>query len=93
MPEQTALNHIIDIPPYPIYTIRVLEGTALYNNGSGYNMMVCLGYLASIKKNAAERVAAREDYRNFLRQHGVYTTNVEYHPDEIRPRFPAAQLT
>ena len=76
-------DHIIDIPPYHTYTVKVLEDTALYNYGGEYNLMACLEDLASVKKHAPERIASQEEYLDFLRQHGVYATHVEYHPDEV----------
>lgn len=73
---------IIDIPPYHTYSIKVLEDTAMYNYGGEYNLMACLEDLEAVKKNEPERIANHEDYLAFLRQHGVYATNIEYRPAE-----------
>ncbi len=72
---------IVDIPPYHCYTIRVLEDTALYNYGGEYDLQCCLEDLESVRKNDPQRIATEESMLTFLRQYGVYVTNVEYKPE------------
>ena len=74
-------DHIIDIPPYHIYSIKVLEDTALYNYGGAHDLMACLEDLASVQKNHPEQLGDKEAYHSFLRRYGVYATNLEYKQD------------
>lgn len=69
---------IIDIPPYHTYTIKVLEDTALYNYGGEYDLQACLADLESVKRDAPERIATKEGYLAFLREYGVYATDMTY---------------
>ena len=56
----------------------MLEDAALYNYGGEYDLKACLEDLASVKRDAPERIAAKEDYLAFLRQYGVYATNMTF---------------
>ena len=72
---------LIDIPPYHIYSIKILEDTALYNYGGEHDLMALLEDLRSVGKNAPERLNTPEKYRQFLRRYGVYATNLTYNKD------------
>lgn len=74
-------DHIIDIPPYHTYTIKVLEDGDMYNYGGRHDLMACLEDLASVKKNDPERIATKESYLAFLRKYGVYATDIDYTSD------------
>ncbi|MDD3410063.1 MAG: cupin domain-containing protein [Eubacteriales bacterium] len=71
-------DHIIDIPPYHTYTIKVLEDGDLYNYGGEYDLQACLADLESVKQSEPERVATKEGLLAFLRYYGVYATSLTY---------------
>lgn len=72
---------LIDIPPYHIYSIRILEDAALYNYGGAHDLMAMLEDLRAVKQNDPQRIEKPEDYLRFLRKYGVYATDIKYQPE------------